>query len=58
MRIVCQQTILMKDHALFVNFENEAKFNYQGNIPTYLKTCWLAHKAFMQKSRLIVSLFL
>ena len=26
MRIVCQQTILMKYHALFVNFEKAAKF--------------------------------
>ena len=26
MRIVCQQTILMKYHALFVIFENIAKF--------------------------------
>ena len=26
MRIVCQQTILMKYHALFVIFEKEAKF--------------------------------
>ena len=26
MRIVCQQTILMKDHALFVIFEKAAKF--------------------------------
>ena len=26
MRIVCQQTILMKYHALFVNFEKGAKF--------------------------------
>ena len=26
MRIVCQQTILMKYHALFVTFEKAAKF--------------------------------
>ena len=26
MRIVCQQTILMKNHALFVIFENASKF--------------------------------
>ena len=26
MRIVCQQTILMKYHALFDNFEKAAKF--------------------------------
>ena len=26
MRIVCQQVILMKYHAVFVNFEKEAKF--------------------------------
>ena len=26
MKIVCQQTILMKYHALFVIFEKEAKF--------------------------------
>ena len=29
MRIVCQQTILMKYHALFVIFEKAAKFEMQ-----------------------------
>ena len=29
-RIVCQQTILMKYHALFVNFEKAAKFEIFG----------------------------
>ena len=37
MRIVCQQTILMKYHALFVIFEKAAKFDFQMCSNIYIK---------------------
>ena len=39
MRIVCQQTILMKYHALFVIFEKAAKFQIVVNC-TYYMWCY------------------
>ena len=51
MRIVCQQTILMKYHALFVIFENEAKqnlllssaANYRWRFAIHNNCCLLSH---------------
>ena len=38
MRIVCQQTILMKYHALFITFEEIIQFyaKYRGYTPTFV----------------------